>query len=98
MIANPTEARLRRLLDVSGPVPWSAKGPLLESLAEDPDRHALIWRAVRDGVADVFGRVDAGPAGQLLARLGEPPGDVEASELARALHDRATGARPGRHR
>ena len=70
MVAKPTDRRLGRLLDASGPVPWSAKGPLLESLAADPRWHPAITRALRAAVDDVFGRVDARAADRLWSRVG----------------------------
>lgn len=90
MTADATERRLGRLLDVSGPVPWSAKGPVLESLAGHERWHPAIWRAVRDGVTDVFGRIDAAAAQLLVARLTRPPEEIDTDDLSRRLHARAT--------
>lgn len=85
MCVDLTERRLGRLLDVSGPVPWSAKGPVLESLVTDRRWHRAIWRAVRDAVVDIYGRVDAAAADRLLSQMGDPPAGIAAIELRRQL-------------
>ncbi len=72
LITGAPDVRVRRLLEVSGPVPWSVKAPLLKRLAgravwETPVLHALEWAAY-----DVYGQVDPREAMGLLSKL--PPG------------------------
>lgn len=69
LITNAPDLRVRRLLEVSGPVPWSAKAPLLQRLAgkalwDTSVLHALEWAAY-----DVYGQIDVQEATKLLRKL-----------------------------
>ena len=71
---GPWERRMGRVLQVSGPVPWTLKAALLEELADEPRMHHAVFRALAGSAFDPFG--DVGPtAGALLARL-ELPADT----------------------
>jgi len=70
MAAGAGELRLRRLLGVSGPVPWRLKGPLLESLAATPEWHPVVRQAIEAATAEYFGALDERAARLLLDRLG----------------------------
>jgi hypothetical protein len=96
MLIDASDRRLRRLVHASGPVPWSAKEPVLVELAGDQHWHPAIWAAVRHAVGDVFGRVDAGAALRLLTRLGLPPDGIDAEALRATLRDRQKSRRDGR--
>ncbi|HEV2777295.1 MAG TPA: hypothetical protein VGV90_17030 [Solirubrobacteraceae bacterium] len=64
----PWEQRVARVLQVSGPVPWSLKAGLLEELVAQPRLHHAVFRALAGSAFDPFG--DLGPgAAALLARL-----------------------------
>jgi hypothetical protein len=75
------DLRLRRLLDVSGPVPWRLKAPLLDSLASLRPWHPHVRRAIEVATVDVYGDLDVPAARRLLTRLGDP----ESSALSRRL-------------
>jgi hypothetical protein len=85
--AEAPDRRLERLLDVSGPVPWPAKGPTLVALADDVRWHPAIWWAVHFAAADYFGRVDAAAAERLLERLIGPPADLDVVALRHRLEN-----------
>lgn len=86
MTADATDARLRSLLPVSGPVPWQEKAPLLDRLSQSPHWQPVVLAAVEAAAFDAFGSVDALEARTLLARIPA----VQAELLARLdeLEDR----------
>lgn len=63
------ERGLARALDVSGPVPWQVKAPLLRKLLPDQRWHGAIFRSIQSSAFDVFGSVDIGEATALLREL-----------------------------
>jgi hypothetical protein len=65
----PWHRRLRRVLDVAGPVPWPHKEALFEHLVGDPSWHAPIARALIGSAFDVYGHLDAAAARRWLDRL-----------------------------
>jgi hypothetical protein len=69
MTTGAGKLRLRRLLDVSGPVPWSAKAPLLESLATQPEYRDAVRGALESAATDYFGQYDKAAAERLLDEL-----------------------------
>jgi hypothetical protein len=66
---NASDRRVRRLLEVSGPVPWSEKGALLKRLAGNPTWHDTVLEALGGAAYDVYGQVDAPEAMSLLRKL-----------------------------
>lgn len=70
MTAGADDPRLRRLLDVSGPVPWRLKAPLLERVAEIPEWQATVRRATEAAATEYFG-ADNAPDGRQHRNPGE---------------------------
>lgn len=65
----PGRARLERVLGASGPVPWSIKAGLIESLASDATWHETIRVAVSAAKQNIHRDVDAQHASQILRRV-----------------------------
>lgn len=69
MLRDAGDLWLRRLLDVSGPVPWSLKTDLLHRLAGRGEWRDPVFAALESAAYDVFGAVDVPAARRLLDRL-----------------------------
>jgi hypothetical protein len=69
LVSNASDLRVRRLLDVSGPVPWSAKGALLKRLIGRPSWQQSVLRALEGAAYDVYGQIDRQDALSLLHKL-----------------------------
>jgi hypothetical protein len=69
MTRGAGELRLRRLLRVSGPVPWAAKAPLLETLAPQLEWRASVRAALEAADTDYFGRQDKAAARRLMDEI-----------------------------
>jgi hypothetical protein len=70
MIAAPPERRrTERLVEISGPVPWKLKAPLLDELARDPRFHPAI-RKLTGARDEVLGQLDEDGAKALARRVG----------------------------
>lgn len=69
LIVNASDRRVRRLLEVSGPVSWLGKGPLLQRLAGNPSWHRTVLGALEGAAYDVYGQVDPQEAMSLLDKL-----------------------------
>jgi hypothetical protein len=89
--AGADDARLRRLLRASGPVPWEVKAPLLARLAGQPTWQPVVLSAIEDAAYDYFGRIDVPEARRMLGRLRDVPpqlltrlDDLEAQQAGRA--------------
>ncbi len=63
------DAALRRVLKVSGPVPFSKKRALYKRLIEDQKWHKSIVDSLYGSVVDVYGDIDRKDARRWLARL-----------------------------
>jgi len=70
---EPNDTLLKRLLDTSGPVPYSLKAPLYEVLLPKPDMHEAIFRSLLYSRFDVFGQIDEIAAAALLQKLSLSP-------------------------
>lgn len=94
MTADATDARLRSLLPVSGPVPWHEKAPLLDRLSLLPHWQAVVLTAVVAAAFDAFGSVDVAEARKLLARIPAVKPELVARlcelETQRAIRGRRT--------
>ena len=88
MTDGADDRRLRRLLGVSGPVPWRLKAPVLESLAATPEWRATVRDAIEAAATDLFGDIDVPAARRLLRRVGHSNKEI------RDLLDRAAAVRP----
>jgi hypothetical protein len=80
---SPNERLLERLLEVSGPVPFSAKDRLYERLLNDVRWHHFIFRSVYHSVFDVYGRADRSKALDILGQLSVQASDK--SDFAKVL-------------
>jgi hypothetical protein len=76
--------RSERVLDVSGPVPWTVKAPIYEHLVRIPELHPALFRAVLASYHDIYGSLEAGSALHLLDRL-ELPARPEDYDRLRAV-------------
>ncbi len=63
-------ARLRRALEIAGPVPWPLKVELFEELSGEPAWHGSIRDAITASENDVFGQIDRRDAARWLRRVG----------------------------
>ncbi|MEV8375417.1 hypothetical protein AB0P21_21965 [Kribbella sp. NPDC056861] len=57
LVTDAPDQRLRRLLDISGPVPWRLKGELLERLAQQSEWNDAVRAALDAAASEVFGQV-----------------------------------------
>jgi hypothetical protein len=89
-LASPgalSDRGLERLLEASGPVPYALKAALYERLVVSPRWHPLIFRSLLFSVFDVYGKVDAKAARELLKRLSLPK---TTEHLERLVHQLAS--------
>lgn len=84
VVEGAPRLRLRRVLSVSGPVPWELKAPLLERLCEQSEWRGPVLDALEGAAFDVLGSVEVGAALALLERL---PG-ARAAALVERLRSR----------
>ncbi|MGE7387024.1 alpha/beta fold hydrolase [Streptomyces sp. NPDC004126] len=82
---EPLLRRARRVLEVSGPVPWKAKAATCEAAARVPELHPAVFRALLRGYHDVYGQLEPEPALALLDRLELPAGTEHRAALGRVL-------------
>lgn len=61
--------QLKRVLEISGPVPWSLKIELYGRLIHDSDWHLAIFLSIVASEFDVYGKIDRPEASQWLERL-----------------------------
>lgn len=73
----PTELRVERIVESSGPVPWELKASVLRELAAEKRWHPAVYRALQNALFDVYGSTNRDEARVLLEQLDlidEPPG------------------------
>lgn len=75
-LSELSELGLERVLDAAGPVPFPLKNALYEELVADQRWHVPIFRSLLYSGFDVYGKLDAGVARDLLRRL-DLPVDVD---------------------
>jgi hypothetical protein len=91
--------RARRVLEISGPVPWTVKEPVYRTAVEIPELHAALFKGLLTSYHDAYGDIEPEPALRLLARL--PPGVEHFDTLCAVLraghrnHYRSPGAFTG---
>lgn len=98
-LASPgsvSDRGLERMLEVSGPVPYAFKVPLYERLVASARWHPFIFRSLLFSAFDVYGRVDAKAAQELLKRLSLPKMTENLDELMQKLDAFASAASPPR--
>ncbi|WP_347147213.1 alpha/beta fold hydrolase [Streptomyces sp. W1SF4] len=82
---EPLLRRARRVLEVSGPVPWQAKAATYEAAVRVPELHPAVFRALRASYHDVYGQLEPEPALALLDRLELPAGTEHRVALRQVL-------------
>ncbi|GHI76653.1 hypothetical protein Sspor_22140 [Streptomyces spororaveus] len=101
VVAEPSQAllrRARRVLECSGPVPWSVKEPTYRTALRLPALHPALFRGLRAGFHDVYGDLEPAAALALLDRLDLPADTRHRAELRQVLaaghtnHYRSPGA------
>ncbi|QKW24529.1 hypothetical protein HUT16_28225 [Kitasatospora sp. NA04385] len=88
VVSEPTAPRLRRarrVLEHSGPVPWTVKEPAYRTAARLPALHPALFRALLASHRDVHGDVAPAPALALLDRLDLPAGTPHLADLRRTF-------------
>lgn len=88
---NAPDRMMKRLLRISGPVPWMAKVETYRRLAQDARWQVDLAEALHSCYADTYGQNDARDALELYARLQVPRGTVAAANAARAIKDLKRG-------
>jgi hypothetical protein len=78
-----SEPGMERLLRVSGPVPYGLKAPLYERLLPNARWHPFIFRSLFGSAFDVYGKVEADAALELLVELTLPETATEELEVLR---------------
>lgn len=101
VVADRSEAllrRARRVLECSGPVPWSVKEPTYRTAACLPTLHPALFHGLRASFHDVYGDLEPAAALALLDRLDLPADTRHLAELRHVLaaghknHYRSPGA------
>lgn len=85
---DPKPKLIERLLESSGPVPFSLKEALYAKLIDEQRWHHYIFRSIYFSIFDVYGDVDRHKAAMILANLALPPKDkADAQRAWAALND-----------
>ena len=79
------EPVLRRVLPISGPVPWNLKVPVYENLLPAERWHEAIFESLVGSAFDYFGKIDRDEARRILGRLRLPADHPGLRELAEKL-------------
>ncbi|HEX6340337.1 hypothetical protein [Umezawaea sp.] len=87
-LADGPLRRNRRVLAVSGPVPWRAKRAVYEAAATVPELHLALFHGLLGSRYDVYGDLDAPQALALLRRLDLPEGTANVDVLREELEAR----------
>ncbi|MET0136169.1 MAG: hypothetical protein ABW215_21510 [Kibdelosporangium sp.] len=81
---GPLLRRARRVLPVSGPVPWPVKHETYQALVQVPQLHWALFRGILAGYHDVYGDLDPAAALAVLRQL-HLPDDTEHLAALRAV-------------
>ncbi|MFF3941757.1 hypothetical protein [Streptomyces phaeofaciens] len=101
VVAERSESLLRRagrVLECSGPVPWSVKEPTYRTTLRLPALHPALFKGLRAGYHDVYGDLESSAALSLLDELDLPADTRHLAELRQVLaaghrnHNRSPGA------
>ncbi|WP_106396415.1 hypothetical protein [Actinocorallia populi] len=84
---DPLIRRVRRVLEVSGPVPWTIKLPVHQAVAGFPELHPALFRGLLLSYHDVYGDLEPRAALALLERLELPPGTEHLATLSAVLRE-----------
>ncbi|MFC8919577.1 hypothetical protein ACFT5C_27860 [Streptomyces sp. NPDC057116] len=101
VVAEQSEAllrRARRVLECSGPVPWTVKEPTYRTAMRLPALHSAVFRGLLASFHDVYGDLEPAAALAFLGRLDLPTDTQHLAELRHVLaaghknHYRSPGA------
>ncbi|MER7823379.1 hypothetical protein ABTX85_12545 [Streptomyces sp. NPDC096097] len=84
MVTAPAQAplrRARRVLECSGPVPWSVKELAYRTALRLPALHPALFRGLRAGFHDLYGDLEPAAAPALLDHLDLPADTRHLAEL-----------------
>lgn len=76
MARDPLFRRAKRVLEISGPVPWSIKHPVYQAAAAVPDLHPALFKGLLSSYHDFYGNLEPHAAHTLLQQL-DLPGNTE---------------------
>ncbi|MDP9841476.1 hypothetical protein [Streptosporangium lutulentum] len=76
MVRDPLFRRAKRVLEISGPVPWPIKHPVYQAGVALPDLHLALFKGLLSSYHDVYGDLEPHAAHALLQRL-DLPEDTE---------------------
>lgn len=82
-----SEQSLKRLLDVSGPVPFALKEPLYLRLLHDKKYHTAVLRSLHFSAHDVYGQFNRERALNILKQLDIDRESVEFQMLNKMIQD-----------
>ncbi|MFB6820855.1 hypothetical protein ACFCXA_04580 [Streptomyces virginiae] len=88
VVTDPSHAalrRARRVLECSGPVPWTVKEPTYRTALRLPALHPALFRGLRASFHDVYGDLNPAAALVLLDRLDLPADTPHLAELRQVL-------------
>ncbi|MEU4153151.1 hypothetical protein [Streptomyces sp. NPDC026659] len=88
VVAERSEAllrRARRVLECSGPVPWTVKEPTYRAAVQLPALHPAVFRGLRASFHDFYGDLEPTAALTLLDRLDLPTDTPHLAELRHVL-------------
>ena len=89
--AEAPDRMMKRLLSVSGPVPWEAKVETYRRLSNDSRWHSDLAEALRLCYADVLGKNDAREALVLFSRMQLAPNTVAGANAASVIKELKRG-------
>jgi hypothetical protein len=69
LIEGANGRALRRLLEMSGPVPWALKKDVLKRLAPEPAWQQTVFSSLLYAAFDSYGKIDKVEAGEVLEQL-----------------------------
>ncbi|MEU2901096.1 hypothetical protein ACWC4E_33735 [Streptomyces sp. NPDC001273] len=101
VVAERSEAllrRARRVLECSGPVPWTVKESTYRTAMQLPALHSAVFRGLLASFHDVYGDLEPAAALAFLGRRDLPADTQQLAELRHVLaaghknHYRSTGA------
>jgi hypothetical protein len=86
-LEDASDLALRRILQVSGPVPFRLKERLYVKLLPDKTWHDDILRSLHFSIVDVFGSIDRAAAQVIFLQLSPSRDCVGLAEVKKALFD-----------
>ncbi|MEU4331050.1 hypothetical protein [Nonomuraea dietziae] len=85
LTVDPLFRRARRVLEISGPVPWETKHPVYQAVAALPELHPALFTGLLGSYHDVYGSLEPEAALALLRRLDLPQDTTHLASLRAVL-------------